>query len=115
MSQNWPSRNAGAIARLVPTMLPTITCLPELARALGHQQAFGEAAALVELDVDDVEPVRAFFEFDQRQDAFVGGDRHGAVDAIEFALRGRAGTVVRAATRFASTSAGSRRCSVSGT
>src|SRR3546814_897090 len=29
--------------------------LAKLARAPGHQQAFGEAAALVELDVDDVE------------------------------------------------------------
>ena len=27
MSQNWPRMNAGAIARLVPTMLPTITRL----------------------------------------------------------------------------------------
>jgi hypothetical protein len=48
---------AGAMARLVPTMLPTIT--PGPAGALSAiSSAFGQAAALVELDVDHVEAVR---------------------------------------------------------
>src|SRR3546814_11442970 len=42
--------------------------LAELARAPGHQQAFGEAAALVELDVDDVEVVVARLKLGERSE-----------------------------------------------
>ena len=79
MSQHWPRTNAGAIARLVPTMLPTMTSSPSRARLGGHQQAFGEAAAFVELDVDDIEAADRAGNIVQRQHAFVAGDRDGAI------------------------------------
>ncbi len=51
-SHSCPSTNAGAIARLVPTILPTMTLEPERARLVRHREPFGQPAALVELDVD---------------------------------------------------------------
>src|SRR3546814_1415132 len=66
-------------------MLPTITRLPS-SRAPGHPQAFGEAATLVELDVDDVEVVVARLELGEIEDAFVGGERQHPLDAVELVL-----------------------------
>src|SRR3546814_18216778 len=60
--------------------------LDKLARAPGHQQAFGEAAALVELDVDAVEVVVARFELGAIAGAFVGGERQHPLDAVELVL-----------------------------
>ncbi len=71
------------MARLVPTMLPTITPRPRRARLGGHRKALGEAAALVELDVDDVEAANERLDVGEAQDAFVGGDRDRAAESVE--------------------------------
>src|SRR3546814_2152279 len=74
--------------------------LAELARAPGHQQAFGEAAALVELDVDDVEVVVARLKLGEIEDAFVGGERQHPLDAVEFVLAAARAWLDRKSTRL---------------
>ncbi len=64
-------------------MLPTMTPKAEPARLGGHQQPFGKAAALVELDIDDIEAADRAGHIVQCQQAFVTGDRHGRLIAIE--------------------------------
>ena len=56
---------------------------PEPARLRGHQQRLGEAAALVELDVDDVEAADQPGTSASAEHAFVGGDRDRACEAVE--------------------------------
>ena len=78
--------NAGAMARLVPTMLPTITCRPRRARFVDDQQRLGQAAAFVELDVHDVEATDQACDVREALHAFVGGERNRAVESVEIGL-----------------------------
>ena len=55
MSQCWPTMKAGAMARLRADHVADHHAQSEASRLVGDQQRLGEAAALVELDVDDVE------------------------------------------------------------
>ncbi len=77
---------AGAIARLLPTMLPTITPRPRRRASATIARPFGETAALVELDVDDVEAADQRFDVRQRLDTFVGSDRDRAAESVEVGL-----------------------------
>src|SRR5262249_27581536 len=52
---------------------------------LGDQQRFGEAAALVELDVEDIEAADQTLDIIEAERAFVGGDGDRA--AIAFQIR----------------------------
>ncbi len=74
------------MARLVPTMLPTITPSPSAPRFARDHQGLGQAAALIELDVDDVEPANELRHVVETQGAFVGRDRDRAAIAIEVGL-----------------------------
>ena len=64
-------------------MLPTITPKPEPARFRGHEQRFGKAAAFVELDVHDLEAADEAGHVCQSEDAFIGGDRDWALEALQ--------------------------------
>lgn len=48
---------------------------PQLPRPLGHHQCFGQAAAFIELDIQDLEATVLGFKFDKVLDTFVGGQR----------------------------------------
>ena len=82
-SQSWPATNAGAIARLVPTMLPTITFNPSRRDFWIMRSASGQPAALVELDVHDIEQAEQTFDVGEPLTAFIGGDRNRAIDKVE--------------------------------
>ena len=85
-----PTTNAGAMARLVPTMLPTITCSPSRRDSLDHQQRLGQPAAFVELDVHDIEAADQACDVGETLNAFIGGERNRAIESSRFASRPRA-------------------------
>ena len=51
-----------------------------------HREALGESAALVELDVDDVEEPDQRFDVGEALNALVGGDRYRAAETVEVRL-----------------------------
>ncbi len=59
---------------------------PKGAGAFADEQAFSEAAALIELDVDDIEAPGQGVDFIQTLHTFVGGDRDHVIDAVEIRL-----------------------------
>jgi hypothetical protein len=64
-------------------MLPTITPRPSSRARLRHRQALGQPAALVELDVHDVEAADQPLDIAERQRALVRRKRDRAVVAVE--------------------------------
>ena len=71
------------MARLVPTMLPTITCRPRRRASLTIEQRLRQTAAFVELDVDDVEATDQAGDVREALHAFVGRQRNRTVEALE--------------------------------
>ena len=67
---------AGAIASDVATMQPTMTAKPRRSRFGGKRQRLGQAAGLVELDVDRVVFAGQRVERSAIVHAFVGADRN---------------------------------------
>ena len=93
------SSTAGAMASEVATMQPTMMAKPSRRGLRGHRQRFGQAAGLVELDVDGV-----VFAGERRQrgavmHAFVGADRHRPLDAGQRLIARRPAAAARPAPR----------------
>ena len=90
-------------------MLPTMTPSPSRRASSAIASAFGEPAAFVELDVDDVETADERRHVGEAEHAFVGGDRDRRVEAVEIGLAAARAAAARAARRSARRSAGDQR------
>ena len=79
-SASCASSSAGAIASEVATMQPTMILKPPRAGRRGQRQRLGQAAGLVELDVDGVVAAGERGEVGAGVQRFVGADRHRVRD-----------------------------------
>ena len=66
--------------------VPDHHLLPEHSRSALHFQGLGQAAALVELDVDDVIPTRTLAKLGEVEDAFVRSNRDSRLPIFQFGL-----------------------------
>ena len=99
---------AGAMARLEPTMQPTMTPKPAAARRVAQRQRLGQAAGLVELDVDHVVPAGERGEAGAVVAALVGADRQRPRHARRAPRPRRPAAAARPSRRRAARSAGAR-------